>query len=193
MKNLQKEEQLRLYEQIIANMASGVYIIRVSDGVIVYANPKFEKLFGYNHNELPGMHLSKLNAPTDKSPEQTAKEIIETLNKTGEWHGEVNNIKKDGTPFWCHADVSIFDHTVYGKVFIAIHNDISDRVITREKLKTTQLLLKSSIESPKDLIIISIDNKYRYLYFYSFIRSEFELNKLFLQFNFLHLNILFLN
>lgn len=165
MKNLQGDDQLRLYEQIVANMASGVYIIKVSDGKIVFANPKFEKLFAYEHNELLGMHVSELNAPTDITPEETALEISEILKKTGEWHGLVNNIKKDGTPFWCRADVSTFNHSTYGEVFIAIHTDVSDRVLTRKKLKDTQLLLKSSIESPKDLIIISIDNEYRYLYF----------------------------
>lgn len=165
MKNLARDEQLKLYEQIIANMASGVYIIRVSDGIIVYANPKFEEIFEYNENELIGKHVSEINAPTDKTPEQTTIEITSILNETGEWHGEVKNIKKNGTTFWCHADVSTFEHPDYGKVFVAIHNDINERVKIREKLKKTQILLKSSIESPKDLIIISIDKNYCYLYF----------------------------
>ncbi len=43
------------------------------------------------------------------------------------------------------------------------------RVIERHKaeneLKETQILLKSSIESPKDMIILSLDREYRYLYF----------------------------
>jgi|GEM_PF-806914 len=167
MWRLQRNKQLKLYEQVMANMASGVSLIRVSDGTIVYANPKFENIFGYGNNELLGMHLSRLNAPTDKSPEETAKEITKVLKQTGEWHGEVNNIKKDGTPFWCYADVSTFDHSTYGKVFIAIHNDISERVLNREKLKNAQLLLKASMESPKDLIILSIDNEYRYMFFNS--------------------------
>jgi PAS domain S-box-containing protein len=34
-----------------------------------------------------------------------------------------------------------------------------------EKIKESQLLLKSSIESPKDIIIFSFDKQYRYLYF----------------------------
>jgi len=165
MMDLHRDEQLRLYEQIVANMASGVYMLRVSDGIIVYANPKFEKLFGYNPQELVGMHVSNLNAPNHKSPEQVAIEITQLLINKGEWHGEVHNIKKDGTTLWCHADVSTFEHPTYGKVFIAIHSDISDQVLTREKLKESQILLHSSIESPKDLIILSIDNKYRYMHF----------------------------
>lgn len=39
--------------------------------------------------------------------------------------------------------------------------DLSDK----EKLKKTELLLKASLESPKDIIILSIDQDYNYLYF----------------------------
>ena len=41
--------------------------------------------------------------------------------------GEIHNIKKDGTPFWCYAHVSTFEHHEYGKVWIAIHTDITER------------------------------------------------------------------
>jgi len=159
MKDLPREEQLRLYEQIVANIASGVYMLRVSDGQIVYANPKFETLFGYQHRELPGMHVSKLNAPTHQTPEQVAHEIIRELVEKGEWHGEVKNIKKDGTTFWCHADVSTFNHPTYGKVFMAIHSDISDRNFTREitKQKQIELALKASEERFKKLSELTIE------------------------------------
>ena len=35
------------------------------------------------------------NGLNDRIPEETVKEIMEILDKTGEWHGEINNIKKD--------------------------------------------------------------------------------------------------
>lgn len=121
------EQELLLSSEIIKNMADGVYLVRISDGIIVYTNPKFEQMFGYNMGEMLGEHVAIVNAPTDKNPKETAKEIMEIVEKTGEWHGEVNNIKKDGTPFWCYANVSVFDHPEYGKVLIAVHNDITER------------------------------------------------------------------
>jgi len=63
----QAEEQLRLHSEIMANMTEGVYLIRLKDGVIVYANPKFETMFGYEPNELIGKHVSIVNAPTEKN------------------------------------------------------------------------------------------------------------------------------
>jgi len=119
--------ELRLYREIVENMAEGVFLIRVEDGVIVYANPAIERIFGYTIGELVGKHISAINAPTDKCPEETAQEIIQSLKTNGVWRGEVQNIKKDGTVFWCHANVSTFEHPQYGNVWVAIHQDITER------------------------------------------------------------------
>ncbi|HXX57148.1 MAG TPA: PAS domain-containing protein [Thermodesulfovibrionales bacterium] len=121
------ERDLELYRQILASMAEGVLLIRVKDGVIVYTNPKLEEMFGYAQGELAGRHVSLLNAPTEKSPEETAQTIMNALHQNGVWTGEILNIKKDGTPFWCHAVVSTFEHDVHGSVWISIHQDITDR------------------------------------------------------------------
>ncbi|HAN76270.1 MAG TPA: hypothetical protein DCQ31_00110, partial [Bacteroidales bacterium] len=43
--------------------------------------------------------------------------------------------------------------------------DITDKKQAEKELIKTQLLLKSSLESPKDMIILSIDKNYNYLYF----------------------------
>lgn len=107
------------------NISEGIYLIGLNDGIIKYTNPKFEKMFGYKPGEMIGKHVSIVNAPAEKNPKQTAKEIMGIINKTGEWHGEVNNIKKDGTKFWCYANVSVFNHPIYGKVLVAVHRDIT--------------------------------------------------------------------
>jgi len=134
----QAEESLRLQAEIIVNMSEGVYIMRASDGVIVYTNPKFEEVFGYGPGEMVGKHVSIVNAPTEKSPEETANEIIESINRTGGWQGEIQNIKKNGTLFWCYASVAVFDHPVYGEVWIVIHTDITERKQAEERERQLQ-------------------------------------------------------
>jgi len=49
--------------------------------------------------------------------------------------------------------------------------DITERIVTERELKETKLLLQSSIESQKEMIIISIDKNYNYLYFNQFHKS----------------------
>lgn len=136
------ENELRLHSEIMGNMHEGVYLIRTSDLSIVYSNPKFERMFGYEPGEMVGQHVSIVNAPTDQDPLETAKEISAVLEETGEWQGEIKNIKKDGTHFWCYANVSVFNHPEYGDVLVSVHSDITKRKNLEEILKKEQADLK---------------------------------------------------
>jgi PAS domain S-box-containing protein len=120
-------EQLQLHSEIISNMTEAVYLIRAEDGIIVYTNPVFEKMFGYDPEELVGRHVSIVNAPTELAPEETVRILSEIITKTGKWEGEIENIRKDGTVFWCYARVTVFEHPEYGTVWITAHSDITER------------------------------------------------------------------
>ncbi|KKL58495.1 hypothetical protein LCGC14_2224800, partial [marine sediment metagenome] len=151
-----KEDELRLHSEIMTNMSEGVNLVRLDDGIIVYTNPVFEAMFGYNPGEMIGKDIVTANAPADKTPEETKDEIMGILKETGEWHGEVNNIRKDGTPFWCYANVSVFDHPEYGKVLVSIHTDITERKKTDQKLKESEEKFRMLFESSTDGIV-SVD------------------------------------
>jgi len=138
------EEEVHLQSEITANMAEGVYLIRTSDGVIVYTNSKFEEMFGYERGELAGKHVSLVNAPRGKTPKEVAREIIDSLNENGAWTGEVQNIKKDGETFWCHASVSTFEHHEFGPVWVAVHTDITERKRAEEALRQQGVAMNSS-------------------------------------------------
>lgn len=129
------ERELFLSGEILKNIAEGIYFVRLKDGIIVYANPKFEAMFGYNPGEMVGREVSIINAPTDKTPEETRDEIIAEMKKTGEWHGEIQNIKKDGTLFWCWANCSAFNHPEHGRVVVSVHMDITESKKTNDELK----------------------------------------------------------
>jgi two-component system sensor kinase FixL len=135
LRSKRTEEKMLLHTQIVKNMAEGVYLIRTGDGVIVYTNKTFERMFGYDPGELVNKHVSIVNAPSEKSPEEIANDIIQSLKEKGTWSGEVHNIKKDGTPLWCHANVSTFDHHDFGEVWVSVHQDISKRKKVEEELK----------------------------------------------------------
>lgn len=159
-KREQLVEELRLQSEIIANLAEGVYLGRADDGVIVFTNPAFEKMFGYGSGEMIGKHVSILNAPSDKHPEETAKEIRGILDKTGSWQGEINNIKKDGTPFWCYAHVSMFDHPVYGKVWVTAHIDITERKQAAAVLRESEERFRDLYENaPNAYLSIGVDGR----------------------------------
>jgi PAS domain S-box-containing protein len=126
-KRKEAEAEVRIQSEIMSHMAEAVYLVRMEDGIIVYTNSRFEELFGYGQGEMTGKHVSIVNAPTEKSSDQTAAEIMNDLDRNGYWAGEVLNIKKDGTVFWSHAHVAIFDHSKFGRVLVSVQEDITDR------------------------------------------------------------------
>jgi len=128
------EEQLSLQSGIITRMSEGISLFN-KDNIIVYTNPAFERIFGYDSGEMIGFHLSSLNAPTKNNPKKTAVDILNALKNTGKWVGEIQNIKKDGTSFWTSANVTILEHPKYGEIFISVQIDISELKQTQNDKK----------------------------------------------------------
>jgi len=151
-KRKEVEDELRIQSEIMSHMAEAVYLVRIEDSVIVYANSRFEELFGYGSGEMTGKPVSIINAPAEKSPEETATEIIGELEKNGFWTGEVLNIKKDGTVFWSHANVAIFDHSKFGKVLVSVQQDITDRKNAESQIKKLNEELEGRVIQRTELL-----------------------------------------
>ncbi|MEG4573456.1 PAS domain S-box protein [Microcoleus sp. N3A4] len=122
----QTEQMLELQAVITRNMAEGICLVTADNGVIIYANPKFEQMFGYDSGELNGQHVSILNYASESvNPEDVNQAIRSAVLQRGEFSYEVQNVKKDGTPFWCSATCSVFNDSDYGDVLVAVHQDIT--------------------------------------------------------------------
>jgi PAS domain S-box-containing protein len=129
---------LELQAVITRNIAEGICLIRESDGVIVYTNPKFDQMFGYDSGELIGEHIAIVNYETEeKTAIEVYQEIVTSIRQYGEFTYEVHNVKKDGNPFWCRGTSSIFSHHEYGKVFVAIQQDITQQKQADDKIRAS--------------------------------------------------------
>jgi PAS domain S-box/PAS domain S-box/PAS domain S-box/PAS domain S-box/PAS domain S-box len=146
------EDELLMQSEIMSHMAEAVYLVRMEDGIIVFANSRFEELFGYAPGEMTGKPVSIVNAPTDKSPVEIATEIIGELEKNGFWTGEVLNLKKDGTVFWSHANVAIFDHSKFGKVLVSVQQDITERKNAESQIKKLNEDLENRVIQRTELL-----------------------------------------
>jgi hypothetical protein len=60
-------------------MVESVHLVRVDDGVIVYTNPRFDSVFGYDPGELVGKHVSIINAPGGSTQYQEGWNLILVL------------------------------------------------------------------------------------------------------------------
>ena len=154
----QAEEALRLHVVMMDNVAEGIYLVGLDDLLIKWTNEKFASMFGYDPGELVGKQVDIVNAFTEKTPTKTRIDIVDVLKKTGKWQGEVRNIKRDGTHFWCHANVSLFDHPEYGKVIVSVHTDITKRKQAEERIKHLNLVLRA-IRGVNQLIVKEKDRE----------------------------------
>jgi len=128
------EQSESLHAAILRNMAEGVCLVRVSDRIIVYTSPKFDAMLGYLEGELVGREVSSINCPLEASTaERVADEIINALEPNGVARYEVANRRKDGSRVWCRAQTSRLAHPKFGPVWVAIHEDITERRATEEE------------------------------------------------------------
>ena len=120
---------------IAVTMSEAAYALRSADGIIVYADERFEAMFGYERGEMIGRHASIVNAPTDVAPEETARQIMAEIAEQGRWRGQIENIRKSGERFWCSANVTLYDHPLHGELMVAVHTDITEAKRAGEERK----------------------------------------------------------
>lgn len=150
-----------LHRVILENIAEGICLVRAADHAIVYANPRFEQMFGYDAGELTGRDVAILNDPDDEtSGEEVARRILDELDRRGDATYEVRNRRKDGTPFWCRARTSAFAHPEYGPVWVAVQADITAEKQAAERLRRHEQLLRVVFEAlPVGLWITDRDGR----------------------------------
>jgi len=102
-------------------------------GIIVYANPAFERLTGYTVNEAVGKNASIL-----KSGDHTDKfyaEMWKTIAAGKTWTGRFINLRKDGTRY---TDETIISPIRGGNAeithYLALRRDITKEVALEEQL-----------------------------------------------------------
>ena len=125
--------------------SSATVVITDLDGNIEYVNRKFVETTGYSAEEAMGKNPRILQSG------HTSPEEYETLWKTiaagKEWHGKFHNKRKDGSLYWEHANISPIkaaDGTIMN--FVAIKDDITERVALEEKLRQTYDELELKVE-----------------------------------------------
>lgn len=144
-----------LQSTIVRNMIEGICLVKESDGTIAYANPKFAKMFGYEQGELEGRHVSILNFGTTPADAMAvAEEIMREIRQRDHHSYEVHNVKKDGTLFWSRATTSLFDHPEYGRVFVAVQEDITARKEQELELAASERRYRLLFESAYDSILV---------------------------------------
>lgn len=138
--------------KVLEDMAEGVNVAD-EEGLIVYTNPAFDRMFGYQPGELTGQPLSILNAlPPDENTRLVA-ETKKTVKAHGQWRGEFSNIKKDGTLITTFARISALqtDDKIH---FISVQEDITERKRLEKALRESERELRNKAERLEETNVV---------------------------------------
>ncbi len=120
------EQEATLFAAVVPNLAEGLCVTRASDATIVYTNPKYCRMHGYEPGELVGQPFT-ITANNLQRAASAASDVFGQLLQTGEASFEAQSKCKDGTLIATQSTVSISRNTEYGDVYVTVSSDVSQR------------------------------------------------------------------
>ncbi|MCH9739520.1 MAG: PAS domain S-box protein, partial [Epsilonproteobacteria bacterium] len=140
--NLNLKDQIDIKQLIFEQYTQAIdatYLVSKTDkaGVITYANEKFIEVSGYTEEELIGKPHNIVRHPD--VPASSFKDLWDTIQQKKIWRGQIKNRKKDGSAYYVYATVfPLIDNQGNILEYIAVRNDITNRVETGKKLEKEQ-------------------------------------------------------
>jgi PAS domain S-box-containing protein len=137
-------EELAL--RLLGGMTDGVSIVRTTDAVITYANPRLEQIYGYGPGEFERLPITVLYcAASGRSADQVAEGLLAQLRRAGAATSELPGLRKDGTPLWIRSRASAHSDSRQGQVWLILHEDITVRKLAEDRLRHQERLLGTLI------------------------------------------------
>lgn len=116
------------------------------DRPLIYVNKSFERVTGYQVEEVIGKNCRFLQGP--KTDRTTVDRIRQAINAGEEFEGEILNYRKDGSTFWNFMRVAPI-HNDQGQVthYVGIQTDITVQKTMEKKLRATQQFFDRAINA----------------------------------------------
>ena len=138
------EREIQKFKLGIDRSDNAVFITDL-EGVIQYANPAFEKVYGFSPEEAIGKTPRIIKSGL--MPDEQYKQFWETLLSGGTVSEEITNKTKDGSLIPIAGTNSpILDESGKAIGFLAVHQDITERKLSEEILKRRNDYLAASSE-----------------------------------------------
>lgn len=130
----------------IAIDASNIVAVTNERGIIQYVNDNFCKISKYTKEEIIGQDHRIISSGYHSK--EFIRNLWNTIASGKIWKGELRNKAKDGTIYWVDTTIYPFIN-VNGKPYkyLAIRSDITQRVLSHEKLKISEENYRSLFEN----------------------------------------------
>lgn len=147
----QTRAQLHLNATALKATANPV-LISDRSGKIEWVNPAFTHLTGYSFQESVGQRTNLLNSGTHNAAFHS--DLWNTILSGKSWHGIMVNRRKDGSEYVEEQTITpVFENQVITH-FIAIKEDITDRIKQTQEVERRERYFRSLIENSHDLITL---------------------------------------
>lgn len=128
----QTQQELSKLSLAIEHSPSMVLITDPAGG-IEYANPKYTDTTGYLLSELSGMNADTLYAREYGEGYYTG--LVEEIQRSGEWKGELKSYKKNGQAYWAQVSIApVYDDRLMMSHVVSVHQDITESKQIQDKL-----------------------------------------------------------
>jgi PAS domain S-box-containing protein len=148
---LTAEKSLTLHSRVLENMTEGVSVMD-ENGWIVFTNPAEDKIFGYERGELIGENMSIQVALAPEESQRIVAGVIAHLKVHGDWNGEWENRRKDGTLFTTESRTTSL-RVGSDLFFVCVKRDVT------EQKKAASALRESERNAQEQLSLL--DHVYR--------------------------------
>ncbi|GAB5414014.1 MAG: hypothetical protein Cons2KO_16170 [Congregibacter sp.] len=145
------EDRVRQLSQAVEQSPVAVVITDVN-GAIEYVNRACCEGSGYDEDELIGVHASIFQSPKLETSYYTR--LLDSLGPHDDWHGELQNQRKDGQIYWVQSVISpVVDDNGQVIKYLAVNEDISLRKAQEEEI-VRQATYDSLTKLPNRLLVL---------------------------------------
>jgi anti-anti-sigma factor len=128
------EEELRTFQTLVRHAPDGISIVSL-DGILVYGNPAFWEMFGYD-DAIEGMHMADFRPPEERTH---APVILRQIAEQGIWKGNQRYLRRDGSTIVVQVSAfMIYDEQGNPQRLMGIHRDLTEQQRVEAELQTLQ-------------------------------------------------------
>ena len=157
----QAEEEMKKFSAAVEQSIDGIAIGDL-EPKLAYVNDAFAQMHGYSPEEMIGMKVVDLH---NEEQMDAFNRGIHQIKTRGGWIGEIEHIRKDGTPFATYMSVSLLkDNEGKPAWILAVSRDITEVKRREEELKFREEFSSRLLNnSPNPIIGINPDTSISYV------------------------------
>jgi PAS domain S-box-containing protein len=149
------QEELKFYSTLFNNISDAIISVDASYNIISW-NKGAENMYGFKYEEVAGKTIFTLWLRSHQY--QRKKEVLDILQQTDHWQGEIKHFHKDNSEVWTLVSASVLkDENGVLTGFAVVSKDITDRKKLEIKLQKFNEELEQRVRDKTEEVVSIFD------------------------------------